>query len=408
MPRQTSCYSVFEMKRFSVIQQTIHAKLTTSAASKMLNLSRRQVFRLKAALRTDDAAGVRHGNCGRVPANAKPQCLRKQVLAIYREECFDFNFAHFTETLADEFSIHLSRETIRCWLRAAVLGPIQHHSHQHRRHRERKPRFGMMLFLDGSPHPWLGPNLPKLTLILCTDDATGRPLYGAFLPQETLNGCFAVLYHVFRRYGLPESLYLDRASQFTTTRHGGTHRFQRDDQLTHFEKAMQTLAVELIFANSPQARGRGERINGSFQGRLVAELRRAGINTASAATDYLNRTFIPKYAKRFAVQPADPVSAFRPVPKNLNLHAILCAHHRRNVDNGNTITLHGIRHQLLPSRRTVRLAATDVDVQEWFDGSVHVLHPRAGEIPNRALDRVATTRQKTPSIPYDISALRRV
>ena len=266
----------------------------------------------------------------------------------------------------------------------------------------------MMLFLDGSPHPWLGPDLPKLTLLLCTDDATGRPLCGIFQPQETLAGCFAVLYHVFRRYGLPESLYLDKASQFTTTRHGGTHRFQRDDQPTHFEIAMQTLAVELIFANSPQARGRGERINGSFQGRLVAELRRAGIKTASAASDYLNQIFIPKYAHRFAVQPKDPASAFRPAPKGIDLRAILCAHHRRNVDNDNTITLRGLRYQLLPSRHTIRLTATDVDVQEWFDGNIHVFHPRAGEIPSRVLGRRIATRQKPSSIPYDISALQGV
>ena len=303
------------MKRFSVIQQTIRNALSTATAARMLGLTRRQVFRLKAAVLAKGERGIRHGNCGHQPANAKLLSLRRRVIAIYQQECFDYNFAHFTETLAEEFSIHLSRETVRCWLRAADLGPKQHRHRQHRRHRLRRPRFGMMLFLDGSPHPWLGSNLPKLTLILCTDDATGRPLCGAFLPQETLNGCLLVLYHVFRRYGLPECLYLDKAGQFTTTRHGGTHRFQRDDQPTHFEIALQALAIELIFANSPQARGRGERINGSFQGRLVAELRRAGCRTAAAATDYLNQTFIPKYAKRFAVKPADPVSAFRPVPK---------------------------------------------------------------------------------------------
>jgi hypothetical protein len=401
MPLQTSCYSGLEMKRFSVIQQTIHAALSTATAARMLDLSRRQVFRLKTAVRAKNIQGIRHGNCDRSPANAKPPSLRRQVVSIYRDDCFDFNFTHFTETLAEEFSIRLSRETIRCWLRAEDLGPKQHHSHQHRRHRERKPRFGMMLFLDGSPHPWLGPDLPKLTLILCTDDATGRPLYGVFLPQETLNACFTVLYHVFRRFGLPESLYLDKASQFTTTRHGGIHSFQRDDKPTHFEVAMQALAVELIFANSPQARGRGERINGSFQGRLVAELRRAGIN-------YLNQTFIPKYVRRFAVQPKDPASAFRPVSKDIDLRTVLCAHHRRAVDNDNTITLQGIRYQLLPSRYTIRLAATEVDVQEWFDGSIHVFHPRAGEIQNRCLGRYITTRQRTPSIPYDISALQRV
>jgi hypothetical protein len=374
----------------------------------MLGLSRRQVFRLKSNVRSHGAAGVRHGNHGHTPANAKPRRLRQRVIRIYRKHCFDFNFTHFTETLADEFAINLSRETVRCWLRAENLGPRQHHGHHHRRRRERKDQFGAMLFLDGSPHFWLGPDLPMLTLMLSTDDATGRPLAGLFASQETRDACFEVLYHVFRRYGLPDSLYLDRASQFTTTRHGGTHRFQRDDQPTSFEVAMDRLAVQLIFAHTPQARGRGERINGSFQGRLVAELRRAGIKTAAAATDYLNCIFIPKYASRFGAKPRNPASDFRKLPLGMDLRTILCAHHCRNVENDNTISLHGTRYQLLPSRRTIRLAATDVDVQEWFDGSVHVFHPRAGEIPVRPLPARPQAVQATQSMPYDISALQGV
>lgn len=396
------------MKRYSVIQQTVVAALSTAVAAKMLGLSRRQIFRLKASVRRHGTNGVHHGNHGHTPANAKPRRLRQRVIRIYRKHCFDFNFAHFTETLAEEFAINLSRETVRSWLRAEGLGPKPHRGHHHRHRRERMAQFGAMLFLDGSPHLWLGPDLPMLTLILSTDDATGRPLAGLFAPQETRDACFEALYRVFHRYGLPQSLYLDRASQFTTTRHGGIHRLQRDDQPTSFEVAMNRLAIQLIFAHTPQARGRGERINGSFQGRLVAELRRAGIKTADAATDYLNHTFIPRYASRFAVEPRNPASAFRKPPPGVDLRTILCAHHRRNVDNDNTITLNAVRYQLLPTRRTIRLAATDVDVQEWFDGTVHVFHPRAGEVPVGRL--LAHTRpvQTSQSIPYDISALQRV
>jgi hypothetical protein len=265
-----------------------------------------------------------------------------------------------------------------------------------------------MLFLDGSPHLWLGPDLPMLTLMLSTDDATGQPLAGLFAPQETRDACFEVLYHVFCRHGLPNSLYLDRASQFTTTRHGGTHRFQRDDQPTSFEVAMDRLAVQLIFAYTPQARGRGERINGSFQGRLVAELRRADIKTAEAATDYLNRIFIPKYAARFGAKPRNPASAFRKLPPGMDLRTILCAHHYRNVENDNTITLNAVRYQLLPTRRTIQLMASDVDVQEWFDGTLHVFHPRVGAVPARPLPVRPRPVHTTQSMPYDISALQRV
>ena len=161
---------------------------------------------------------------------------------------------------------------------------------------------------------------------------------------------------------------------------------------------MDRLAVQLIFAHTPQARGRGERINGSFQGRLVAELRRAGIKTAETATDYLNRIFIPKYVSRFGAKPRNPAPAFRKLPPGVDLRTILCAHHRRNVDNDNTITLNAVRYQLLPSRRTVRLAATDVDV--------HVFHPRAGEVPVRILPARPRAVQTNQSMPYDISALQ--
>lgn len=106
------------MRRYNVIKQTIDTDLSTAAAARMLGLSRRQVFRLKAAVKKRSTRGVRHGNCGRSPANAKPKHLRRQVIGIYQHDCFDFNFTHFTETLAEEFSIQLSRETVRFWLRA--------------------------------------------------------------------------------------------------------------------------------------------------------------------------------------------------------------------------------------------------------------------------------------------------
>ncbi len=402
---ESACYSEVHMKRYSVIQQTVRAALSSTVAARMLGISPRQVFRIKANVRKHGADGIRHGNCGHTPANAKPQRLRQRVINLYRKECFDFNFAHFTETLADEFAIRLSRETTRCWLRTEGLGPKQHHSHHHRRRRERKARFGTMLFLDGSPHPWLGPDLPPLTLILCTDDATGMPLYGQFDPQETLNGCFSVFYHVGRRYGLPEALYLDKASQFTTTRHGGTHVFQRDDQPTHFEIAMQTLAVQLIFANSPQARGRGERINQSFQDRLVAELDHHHITDPAAATDYLNRVFIPKYAKRFGVKPRDPAAAFKPIPEGLDLRTVLCAKTTREVANDNTISYQGQVYQLKPNTRTVCVAGTRVELEEWFDGSLHVRHDRAGTISVQQRTGPTRPRRQTARSPHDILAV---
>jgi len=394
-----------EVKRLTVIHQTF-AGLSARSAAPMLKLSTRQVFRLKAKVRTEGDKGIRHGNCGHKPPNAKPASLRQQVLDLFETEFSKYNACHLAEALEEEKGIKLSPDTLRRWLRAAGIPPKHRHNSQsnHRRKRERRSRFGELVFIDGSPHPWFGPNLPPSTLILATDDATGMPLYGQFDPAETLNGCFSVFYQVCRSRGIPAALYLDHAGQFTTTRHGGTHVFQRDDKPTNFEIAMHSLAVELIFADTPQARGRGERINGSFQDRLVAELDHHHITDPAKATDYLNRVFIPKYAKRFGVKPRDSRSAFRPIPEGLDLHTVLCAKSTREVQNDNTISYHGRSYQLKPSTRSVCIAGTKVAVQEWLDGSIHVRHEKAGNIPvTLAIDRPRPPRRQKRT-PYDVFA----
>ena len=395
-----------ELVRLRVVETTLSGRSARDAAE-MLRLSVRQVFRLKARVRTQGARGVIHGNSGRRPANAKPVDLRQRVLELRRTKFLKYNDGHFAEALEEEYQLKVNPETLRRWLRAADIPAKRRHRSQsnHRRKRERRARFGELVFIDGSPHPWFGPAQPSSTLILATDDATGMPLYGQFDPQETLAGCFGVFYHVGRRYGLPEALYLDRASQFTTTRHGGTHVFQRDDKPTHFEIAMQALAVQLIFANSPQARGRGERINQSFQDRLVAELDYHHITDPVLATDYLNRVFIPKYAKRFGVKPRNPVSAFRPIPEGLDLRTVLCAKTTREVTNANTISYQGQVYQLKPNIRSVCVAGTKVSVQEWFDGSIHVRHDRAGAISVERWHDPAISGHRTARSPHDIIAV---
>ena len=395
-----------ELVRLRVVETTFSGRSARDAAA-MLRLSVRQVFRLKARVRAQGARGVIHGNSGRRPANARPVKLRQRVLELHRTKFPKYNDCHFAEALAEEYQIEVNPETLRRWLRAADIPAKRRHrsNSNHRRKRERRARFGELVFIDGSPHPWFGLARPPTTLILATDDATGMPLYGQFEPQETLNGCFSVFYHVGRRYGLPEALYLDRAGQFTTTRHGGNHVFQRDDKPTHFEIAMQTLAVQLIFANSPQARGRGERINQSFQDRLVAELNHHHITDPARATDYLNRVFIPKYAKRFGVKPRDPTAAFRPIPEGLDLRTVLCTKTNREVTNDNTISYQGQIYQLKPNTRTVCIAGTKVSVQQWFDDSLHVRHDRAGAISVERWHDHARPGHPTARSPHDILAV---
>lgn len=388
MPNLSTDRESEEFMYFDIIRRTlIGSSMTAAQAAELLHLTSRQVFRLKAKVRALGQAGVIHGNRGRQPANAKPDSLHRRVVQLYAERYakHEYSYTLFNQALAEKYHIQLDRETVRRWLRAAGLGHKAKHYHHHRRHRERSARMGQMLFLDGSPHRWMGPDYPKLTLLLATDDATGQPLYGLLKPQETRDGCFEVFYHVALRYGLPLVLYLDRASQFTTTRRGGIHAHQISEEPTAFEIAMQKLGVKPIFADSPQARGRGERMNGTFQGRLVSELRHEKITTAAAADKYLNECFIPGIARRFGVPPRDPNPAFRPIPPGLDLHTVLCLESTRTVASDNTITLHGYRYQLLPPWTCPVLSQGKVRVQEWFDQTIHVYHPHFGEIPNRLI-----------------------
>jgi len=222
--------------------------------------------------------------------------------------------------------------------------------------------------------------------LLSTDDATGNPLYGKFQPQEDRDGCMEVCYRTFLMHGLPLAYYLDRGSQFITTDHLAATQ-GRPIPPTAFQIAMKTLNIHLIFANSPQARGRGERINGSFQNRLVPELVRYGICDCKRATKYLNRVFIPRYCRRFGRPAADPVPAWRPLDPILHLPSILCAKHQRVVSNDNTVSFAGAVYQVEPPVGRHHLVHAKIEVQQRFDGSIHLIHPRYGELSHRKITR---------------------
>lgn len=175
---------------------------------------------------------------------------------------------------------------------------------------------------------------------------------------------------------------MDKASQFTTTRHGGIHYVvHTTNKYTNFERAMQELGVGAIFADSPQARGRGERINGSFQNRLVAEMRVKGIDNYADANRYLNQIFIPKYGRRFAILPREITAAWRKVPVQIDLRNILCRRYQRTVNNDNTVSVDGQIIQLLPTPDHPHLVKAKVIVNRWLNGSWHIFYKNEKEVP---------------------------
>jgi transposase len=382
MPTPEVKLTVDQVIRYQTCQQLLDGLLTIEEAAQALSLSRRQVFRLKQRVQTLGPPGLVHGNTGRPPRHTTPADLKQHVLELATTTYAAFNFSHLADILAEEQGIVLSDETLRRWLRPLGHGRPVRRGGQHRRRRQPRAHEGELLFLDGSPHPWFGTAYPSCCLLLASDDATGKPLWGLFQPQEDRDGCFAVCYQVFTRFGLPGAFYLDRASQFHTTRHGGLHVAQSQEQAdTQFERALKALGVGLIFAHSPQARGRGERLNGTFQDRLVAELGLRGLTDPGLATTFLNKSFIPRFSRRFGRTPANPHPAWRPVPQELDLHTVLCAKYPRLVANDNTVHFEGRVYQLLPPKSLSHLVHHSIEVQQWFDGTVHFHHQRFGDVP---------------------------
>jgi transposase len=379
-------WTLKEINRVSTVKQAIDGHITVREAAEHLQMSERQVWRLKRQVKARGAAGIKHGNKDRVPHNKLGQEERDELMKIFmdwKHKCDEgLNASHFCDILKRDHQIVYSRQTLWRLLKSYGMITVRH-KRKHRTRRQRREQEGDILFLDGSPHRWFGEKYPSSTLLLCTDDATSKALWGIFVPEENRNGCFEVAYEVMMKYGIPRSFWLDRASQFITTRGKGVHVTQ-SELPTHWQDAMQVLGVRCMFASSPQARGRGERANGTFQGRLIAELQYRRIRTNAGGTKFLNEQFIPEYNKRFAIPAANPVSAWRRLPQNVDLKMILSARHERRVLNDNTVKHAGIRYQILKMNGVRTFAREKVEVQEWFDGSFHVVHPCHGDLKYEA------------------------
>ena len=215
---------------------------------------------------------------GRHPMRLSPE-VRAQVIALARERYTGFNHTHFTELLAEREGISLSRSTVRRLLvGAGIASPRHRHPPCHRYRRERMPQQGMLIQIDGSHHHWLGENGPEFTLLLAIDDATGTVPYALFREQEDTEGYFRLMKGIIERHGIPLAVYSDRYLVFCYSKPDETGKMSIVDtsKPTQFGRAMRELGITQVFARSPEAKGRIERANGTFQDRLVSELRLAG------------------------------------------------------------------------------------------------------------------------------------
>jgi transposase len=375
-----------DQKRLMVLTRVMREQVTMTEAAELLGLSVRQVRRLLAVYEQEGAAGLVHGNRGRQPAHTTTTAVRQRVQELAQTTYTAINHQHLTELLAEREGILLSCSTVkRILAEAGIRSPKTRRGRQHRSRRHRAVQEGMLLQLDGSRHAWLEGRGPKLTLLAGIDDATGTVPAALFREQEDAQGYLVLLQAVAQTKGRPTAVYHDRHGIFG--REDGTPTLEQElegiqQEPTQVERVLQELEITSIAARSPQAKGRIERLFGTFQDRLVTELRLANATTMAEASAVL-ADFLPRFNQRFAVPAAEEGSAYRPLAPDVLPEQIFCFKYRRTVGSDNTIRFGHERIQLLPAAGRASFAKCRVEVQERLDGSLVVSY-QGKEIGSRA------------------------
>jgi len=368
MRQGTFALSQKELQRVAVISSCLKGDAS------LLDLTPRHVKRLKSRLRQGGEGALAHASRGRPSHRRLPQRVRDRILLLARTTYAGFNDHHLCEKLVEQEGLSLGRETLRRLLRSAGIGsPRKRRSPTHRQRRLARAREGEMLLLDASLHRWLQERGPQLTLLGFLDDATGKVLVAEFFPTEDAHGYFRLLHGLLRRFGVPLSFYGDRHSVFVRN----DDHWTVEEQLAgrrepmQFGRALEQLGITYIAAQSPQAKGRIERLWGTFQDRLTSELRLAGARDADTANQVLRR-FLPDHNRRFARAPRDAEKAWRPAPENLD--RICCFHHQRSVSNDNVVQWDGRRFQIPPHPQRFSFAGAKVQICESLEGKIAIYY----------------------------------
>ncbi|NQT22592.1 MAG: ISNCY family transposase [Candidatus Omnitrophica bacterium] len=358
-----------DLKRHRIIQDTLDKRLSSKEASMLLSLSYRQFLRLKEKVKSGGLEAILRPS--REAPNKIPGERIKKIIKLRKEIYYDFNIRHFMDTLYDDHKIHCSYES----LRQILIDNNEHNPKKRKkihRQRRRMPKAGLLEQMDSSQHRWLHHIKEKWWLIAIIDDATNEVPYAVFVPKDTL---FANM-HVIRRFieikGVFTALYVDKASHFKTTRHGGLHvNVSQEQEDTQIERALGELGIEVIPANSPQAKGRIEVTFRLFQDRLIKKMRVAKIKDYADANTFLIEKFLPRYNQRFT---HEAESAYTALPLDKNLDHVFCIKKERIVGNDNVVKIYSQIIQIPPSKIKRTFAKLKVDVCLLEDKRIIVLY----------------------------------
>ena len=391
--RGTITMSMKEAKLLHVVRQALEKRITQAEAAGVIGLSLRQVQRVVRRVKREGDEGICHRARGKEPNNRIPEKVKDKVLKLCRGIYYELGPTHAGEKLLETDQVKVSVETLRTWFIEEGLPYRQRKKRPHRQWRERKSCRGEMVQLDGSHHDWFEGRGPVCVLMAYVDDATGAVFARFYAYEGTLPAMDSFKSYI-RRYGVPQSVYLDRHSTYKSTEHYQTIEDQLEDRqlLSQFERSLRELGVKVIHAYSPQAKGRVERLFGTFQDRVIKEMRLAGVKNREEGNRFL-KAYLPTYNRRFGVMPAKEADLHRPFKDRKELDRILSIRNTRALRNDFTVAHNKKLYQIKDNIRT-----KTVLVEERTDGSMRIVHNgqrlRYKEIKSRPVQKV-----KKPMVP---------
>ena len=371
-----------ERDRLHLLRELERGELRQVAAAQRMKLTDRQVRRLLQRWREQGDRAVIHRLRGR-PSNRKfAVSFQRKVLARVGQRYADFGPTLAAEHLAQE-GLALSRETLRNWMtQAAFWRPRRQRVKKIHVWRERRASFGELVMQDSSPFRWLEDRGPACQLIAVIDDATSR-IHAQFVEHDTTEENLRTLGGWLRRYGRPLAHYTDKNSIFRSNRPAAISEQLRGERAhSQFGRALQELGIEWIAAQSPQAKGRIERLFATLQDRLVKEMRLAGIASIEAANHFLETRFLPKWEQRFTVAPRNPRNAHRQLGRAQRLDEVLSVRAVRKVAQDHTVSWEGNLWGVPREQVCAGLRGAAVEIERRLDGS-HWLRYRGRYLPLR-------------------------
>ena len=355
-----------EIKRLHVIRKVLDKELKQVEAKDVLNLSDRQIRRIVKTVRREGDKGIVHKSRGKPSNVAIPKKIKARVIGLYREKYKGFGPLLANEKLSEIDKITIGTQTLRNWLIAEGEWKVCRGHKEHRQWRERKQCFGEMVQMDGSHHDWLEGRGPKLVLMGYIDDAAGKT-FGIFYDYEGTMPAMDSFKKYIEKNGIPNSVYLDKHTTYKSNgKQTKEDELNNRKPLSQFERACEELGVDVIHADSPQAKGRIERLFKTFQDRLIKEMRLRGIKTKEEANEFMEE-YLPIYDERFSVEPVKKTNLHRAVPEGANLDDILCRKTVRVLRNDFTVSNDNKLYQV-----ENRTRAKKVLVCEHIDGRISI------------------------------------